>query len=404
MKRFNITKGTVEASFLFIISVIGVLIPGWGAIIPNRAHYSNIPCSINALGYDGISVAPKSGKPWWRQKNEAPKEKAASTRTQKKGALRNLSLPNIGLKDPADFSWPYGSEFTYEAEIRNEDILPSGISRTGRLVNRYYADESGAKLEGEIVLRSEFDTMTIGTKVEFDEDSKADIINLYIYDRENFPGMPGGPSQEIRFIFENDGEKVSLRANIPRDAGMLMEPGIYDREFYAPNDGFFFFTGADTPGFTALLLAAVDLDTGKPAKVWVFTGSFWLILGENAEEIRDLDQFLTYITITDLKNCPAETQKWWEDSRKYYNDWRPTDDVRTIIFEGDTDTFYPYYNETWSYGTKAQIADIYKPYGPFAVAYMDFAGRVIRIEQPGGFLCTAADLKEIGGQKAWWGK
>jgi len=404
MKRLDNHKGAALSGFLLFISGIAILLAGWGAVTPNRQHHSTAGYGNDSMGYYPISTSPEEGNPWWGAQKEAPKEEVTTPAKQKESAARDLSLPNIGLRDPAKLSWPYGGEFTYEAEIRSEGILPQGISRTARLVSRYYTDQAGPKLEEELVLRSEFDTMTIGSGVEFDEYRKAGIINLYISEKEHFPGMGGAASPEMRFVFESNGGKVNLRASIPKGMGTLTTPGIHDREFYAPDDGFFFFTGTDTPGFTALLLSAIDLDCGKPAKVWVFSGSFWLILGEKAEEIRDLDQFLTYITITDLKNCPAETQGWWEVSRKYYHDWRPPEDVRIMIFEGDTDTFFPYYNESWSYGTKAQIADIYKPYGPFAVAYMDDDGRVIRIEQPGGFLWTAADLKEVGGEKAWWGK
>lgn len=384
MKKYIIHRGSASIGFIIVLSLSAFI--------------------ISALGHGNIQPTPfvtKKADAWWSEQEKKVSKQYTKEQTKNPG----LSTKNMGLKDPDDITWPYGEEFTYKLVVRNEikDDLGMPVKSTSR--SYYETANSGGTFKEELTIRSKYEHGLLGAKVTFDVNRKVRGLNLYIEMKEAMHGMGGSETIRIGFRFEEQDGITELYLDVPPE---LVEDGfplINDIiEFDTPDDGYFYFTGADTPGFVALLLSAVDIDGKKPVKVWVFNSSLFLLIGEEAEELRDPEDFLTYVTISDLNECPDETKEWWEDSRKYFNNWKPSLGVRTIIFEGNTDTFYPFYDESWYFTEDADIPDTYMPYGPFAVAYVDEEGRMIRFEQPGGFLCKTAMLEDIETGKPWWGE
>ena len=381
MRKYIIHRGSASIGFIIVLSLSAFL--------------------ISALGHGNIQpspVATKKADTWWSEQEK----KVSKQYTTEQSKTPGLSTENTGLKDPDDINWPYGEEFTYKLAIRSEIKNEIDIPIKSELNCTVDFRDSGGSFDEAVTVKDSYARGSIGADATFVEHHKIKNLTMYI---EMVDDIRGADSEtpRVEYYFEVVGDTTQLQANIPPEESMFF-PGPYQMEFNTPADGYFYLTGADTPGFTALLLSSVDLDKGKQANVWIFNPSFFLLFGENEESMRDPEDFLTYVTISDLNECPEETKEWWENSRKYFNNWKPSLGVRTIIFEGNTDTFYPFYDDSWYFAEDADIPDTYMPYGPFAVAYVDEEGRMIRFEQPGGFLCKTATLEDIETGKPWWGE
>lgn len=296
----------------------------------------------------------------------------------------DFSSPNTGLKEPVDIIWPYEDEFMYQME-------PDGPFNTLDMkskvesVSYYDTGEDGGSLVEQYMLKGYGMSLTTTATVEFDKHRRIEALNT---------------KHEIEYaqpLMGDDGSGMDI--TYEPEKGKMYIP-MADMEIDVPKDGFFSFTGSDSPGQLALMLSAVDLDGDEPVKVWSFNGGDW-ILGEPTLGIFRF----TRVAITPYEDCSPTTQRWWQNTRDDYDDWQPPDDVRTYILEIEQSKYIYYIEgEGDSHPDLESTIALYPTEGPYAAVYIDDKHRLIRIEQPTGLMSTLAELKNIGGKKPWWGK
>ena len=170
----------------------------------------------------------------------------------------------------------------------------------------------------------------------------------------------------------------------------------------APKDGFYIYSGSDSPGLVALMLSALELDGDEPASVWVLGGGNLALWATVKGDLVDAEPIFTRVTIYPLDECPTYLKRWWNTTREFFYDWKP-DNLRTyIIFEEGAN-----YSDSFTGQRKERrarkYADLYRIGADIVVAYLDDKDRLVRIEQIGSDYCTAAELVKIGTEDKWWG-
>jgi len=147
----------------------------------------------------------------------------------------------------------------------------------------------------------------------------------------------------------------------------------------APDDGFFFAGGTATPGLTALLLSALDIEDGKTATVWLINPEMPMA------KSTDMPTGFFRADICRLDKSSDEIRETWEESRETYKNWRPGGDTKT----------YALYPLPYDPGKS----------GGLYFAYVDHDGRLIRIEELGSPEPISVVLKKTQKKnKSWWGK
>jgi hypothetical protein len=306
----------------------------------------------------------------------------------------DYSLPNTGLKNPTDITWPYADQYSYEVNL-NGPFSPFEKPTKEIFSSEYLPEADGGIFIEQYELRTAFMIAETAAEIEFDEHRLIKSIenNLGI----KFVGSGYTADEGFEAVHTFDNGKLHIEAgffgaNLPEDALKA------EVRLPAPDDGCYLFGGSDLPGTLAFLLSAIDLDGEEPVEVWTYNGGDW-ILGYPTVGIF---RFMR-LGIYPYESASADTREWWEDIREDYDDWQPADDVRIVILEnlGDSVSFF---NEGDEMTPEVEdMLPVYPEIGPFAAAYIDGKGRLIRIEQPSGLLGDLSVLDKIGAGGSWWG-
>jgi len=333
-------------------------------IIPN---IPGIPGRTPAYGDDEI--------PWW-ENDEVVQNTSGLTG---EAARIDLSLPNIGLKNPGDMEWPYGDDFSFEANLA--ELFPGmpmdgfnvGIechNRTratgGKLTDsiRMDASEMGTRIVASIEFSAGYDESRKTTSLSME-------LNMKMYSAIPMPMNMPNPVFSYEGKVEND-----VLIEVLKSAPMM---GIDNQESeeQAPEDGFFFSAGSATPGLTALMLSALNVEDGETATIWLVNP---ILFGPAAE----MGPKFFRTNITELSHCSDEIRDKWDDTRESAGGYSPPDDVITLAIYPDGDT--P------------------EDFLPTTFAYIDGDGRLIRLEEPSSVETIIVELEKIESNKPWWGR
>jgi len=282
--------------------------------------------------------------------------------------------------------------------LREWPSLPGG-QRTTQAVCTYSADANGGTFDERKEFKSGYESSVGIFSAKFDEHRQIETIDFTYKGKGQYPAGSLNEAFNIKVI--NQGDKIRISSDWPfvfYDSGQPTKV----LEIAAPSDGFFDFSGSDSPSSMAVMLSAVDLDGDEPAEVWAF-GLQGLTIGPGVlQVITGTDSLFTRFKITSLEKCSDRAKEWWEKSRKYYDNWRPPENWKTYIFEGDAENFYGYLDSPdYSY-IRMETDDIYSPHGPWVAAYLNEEGLLVRIEQPTDIESPLTTLSHLGGEEAWW--
>ncbi len=306
----------------------------------------------------------------------------------------DMSQPNMGLRDPMEIAWPYEDEFSYEVNL-NGAFSPLDKPGKETFTSEYTAGETGGIFMERYELRAAMMLADTSAVVDFDEHRMIKEIR----NKLGIKFIGSGTSEDEGFDATHtfDGSRLNINAgfygsNLPDDALRA------EIKIGGPDDGCFLFGGSDLPGCLALLLSSVDIDGDEPVEVWTYNGGDWILGFPTVGIFRFMR-----LGIVPIENASAEAQKWYNRTRDKYDDWVPGDDVRVVILENLGDTFSYFYEDKSAIAEVEDLMPAYPGEGPFAAAYIDAEGRLIRIEQPSGLLADLSVLKKIGPEGPWWG-
>ena len=314
----------------------------------------------------------------------APGYTAASATAGEQSPAPDLSLPNIGLKKPADMGWPGGEALAYEYEAEVSSAFtgfPGGTKITFLTENE--PQQSGGKMQDKLLMSLTHGKIWINSwmnfSAEYNPAHKAKAIEFSIGTK-----MGGAVPMQMRGKIPED--LISYRGEL-RDGkfiedtkppqGVRMKGSHSEKE--APADGFFFCGAGSTPGLTALMLSALDIEDGKQATVWI-------IVPDLPQAGADEEPPGFYrVNVCRLDKCNESIRQVWNDRRELFKNWTPPEDVK----------IYALYDEP------------YNPDDPDPVgfAYIDADGRLVRSEETSKGKPLVVVLKKVQGpEKAWWGK
>lgn len=327
----------------------------------------NIPGQSLAYGDDE--------RPWWED-DEVVQNTSGLTG---EAAKIDLSLPNIGLKDPGDMEWPYGNDFTYEANLA--ELFPGmpldGIDVSIECHNRTRA--TGGKLTDTIKMdASEMGTRIVAS-IEFsagyDKSRKTTSLSMELQ-MKMYSVLPI-PMNMPNPIFSYEGKvENNMLIEVMKSAPMMGMDNQQSEE-QAPEDGFFFSAGSATPGLTALMLTALDVEDGETATIWLVNP---ILFGPAAA----MGPKFFRTNITELSHCSDEIRDKWDETRESTGGYTPPEDVTTLAIYLDGDT----------------PEDLL----PTTFAYIDGDGRLVRLEEPSSVETIIVELEKIESDKPWWGR
>ena len=241
----------------------------------------------------------------------------------------------------------------------------------------------------------------MSTVNEFDENRKATYVNLNAVDIPPFGNtvLMEQPKYEIS-MKNKDGKLhwVTTKSNYVN--GKYEAKEVQNKTIDAPEDGFYFYVGSETPGQIALLLSVLELDGEEPASVWVLAGGNLAIWNTQYDDLSAAKAIFTRMTAYPLDKAPSWLRKWWVASRKFYEGWKPGE-LRTYILYEEGNNYYATYERDEELAV--QFYRMYLNGADIVVAYLDEKDRLVRVEQVGAAYCTASELKKIGTNDKWWG-
>jgi hypothetical protein len=410
------SAGTAGLAFVLILSIGAIALAGWSFTLSVPSSGPGIPPGIDSMGYHPLSVKPHKAKPWWREDEDTQGGKKRAVTLSPRGADEfKLSLPNSGLKDPQDMSWPYDDYFVYEmvrGSYPNYSVYPG----KGKFINTYEAYENGVDLtevfEYKWGSKKSTDILAMTTSAQFDAHRRVESITFNVTEIERLSGSGSGIQYETPLyeIHMKPGENklhwttTHFKKSSGRAAEKEKEKIVKDVTVDAPKDGFFCYSGADSPGLIATLLAAVELDGNEPASVWVLGGGNLAIFAGLEGTLMDADPIFTRVTVFPLETSDAILREWWEYSRRFFKYWMPPDDVRTFILFEEGANYLQRFKRSQNKSIAEEAKSKYAIGAGNVMAYVDEKGRVIRVEQMGGTYSMASELVKIGRKDTWWVK
>ena len=313
--------------------------------------------------------------PWWED-SEVTQNTAGLT---DEATQVDLSLPNIGLKDAKDIEWPYGEDFTFDANLA--ELFP-GMPMDGFNVG-IECHNRMRPTGGKITDTIKMDASQMGTRIaasikfsaRYDESRKTTSLSMEL-EMKMYSAMPI-PIPMPNPVFSYEGRiENNVLIEVMKSAPMM---GMDDQESEEeiPEDGFFFSAGSATPGLTALMLSALDVEDGETATIWLVNP---ILFGPAA--VMGPKFFRT--NITELSHCSDEIQDTWDETRESAGGYTPPEDVMTLaIYPGDAAP---------------------EDFLPTTFAYIDGDGRLIRLEEPSSVETIIVELEKIESDKPWWGR
>ncbi len=314
-------------------------------------------------------------RPWWEDEEVVQNTSGLTG----EATQVDLSLPNIGLKDAKDIEWPYGNVFTYEANLA--ELFPGmpmdGFDVSIECHNRTRA--TGGKLRDTIKM----DATEMGTRIVasiefsagYDESRKTTSLSMELQ-MKMYSAIPM-PMPMPNPVFSYEGKvKNDVLIEVLKSAPM-MGMDNQESEEQAPEDGFFFSAGSATPGLTALMLSALDVEDGETATIWLVNP---ILFGPAAA----IGPKFFRTNITELSQCSDEIQDKWDETRESAGHYTPPEDVTTLAIYPDGDT--P------------------EDFLPTTFAYIDGDGRLVRLEEPSSVETIIVELEKIESDKPWWGR
>lgn len=292
----------------------------------------------------------------------------------------DLSLPNTGLKNPDDITWPNADEFGYVYDADMGDMLSAMQGMSGRITIESTVEPSAAGGRLEDILKTETSqqgmrmVMSMNFDAQYDASHRATSIGFSM-GTKIYSKMPMKlPDKLFSYTGElRDGKLIEDFKGSPMTG---MKNSHSERP--APDDGFFFAGGTSTPGLTALLLAALDIEDGKEATVWMINPD--LPQGGPLE----MEAGFFRARICRLDKCDDGIRDTWDESRGELDNWKPDGDTKAYALYP-----LPYTSEVFD--------GLY-------FAYVDNDGRLIRLEEPLGPEPVSLTLtKTLKKSSAWWG-
>jgi hypothetical protein len=294
----------------------------------------------------------------------------------------DLSLPNIGLKDPDDIKWPGGEILKYEYATDLSTMFATLPGITGEMTieseNNPFPDGGEMKDSQTMISTSQGirTEATIELYAEYDQTHRVKSlgVTLGMKIRGSLPIPMKIPDTIISYKGElRDGKLIEDVKGAP-----MMGIQATHSERDVPDDGFFFCSGSGTPGLTALMLSALDIEDGDTATVWLVNPSF------QGLGISEPGPGFIRASTTRLDRSHQEIRDFWDGSRQTFDNWIPPEGVKT----------YATYEETDNIDSRTVF-----------FSYIDNNGKVIRIETIfDGEPITVNLQKAHGTSKAWWGR
>jgi len=405
MKKHN-SRGGVALTALLVCSFAAILLAGWSYTLTSGDNHQPYIPGTDSMGYHPLSVSPNLHKTWWVTEKDADGADKRLFELERRGKKSfKFDLPNVGVKDPEDIVWPYKDGFTYEL-VQGEHAF-SVYPQKGTFASKYVTGEGGG------ILSEVFDYWPAGNKysmlrfnsiLAFDENRKMVKTDFMITENPS-DIKPDAKEQKLYEIsLETKDDKLHMvSTNLMPKKDESSERTIVDITVDAPEDGFYTYTGSNSPGQIALLLSTLELDGEEPACVWILGGgnmALWNTVYGNQMKVVPL---FTRMTVYPLEDCPSWLRKWWLASRRFYDGWKPGELRTYILFEEGANYFSHFDGDKEPY-TTLLYNDLYRNGGDIVVVYLDDKDRLVRVEQVGASYCTAAQLKKIGTDDKWWGK
>ncbi len=399
MKLFMNRRGWTGMPLLIAIGLGIFILSGWSSVFTgmNRQGSLNSAWPGN-MAYAAVSVSPRTGIPWWSKGTDASgRQQPAFTLSRRAEDEFDFELPNTGLKKPADIKWPYSGDLKYEM-VRDAyagySIYPGKGTSSGAVA----PGGSGGRLDEVLNYRYGAKASGQGLRLEiggtFDASHKTGDVSYKAVLLQDSTALP---QREI-LASRKDGKLgwKSLIYEYPEGSDPAKAKKKYVRDYLiaAHGAGWFFYTGADSPGYIALLMSAVDLNADAPPSVWVLGGGQMPLVDRIEGDITRIEPVFTRMTILPIGKAGAQLTAWWNASRKFYNGWMPPQGVRTfILFEEGANLGARLKTAGMSFAVN-QYVERYSRGEDIVIAYVDSKDRLIRVEQIGGAWCTAVELKQ----------
>ncbi len=403
MKKHNF-RGGVALTALLVCSFAAILMAGWSYTLTSADNHQPYIPGTDSMGYHPVSVSPYWGKTWWvTEKDASGADKRLFELVRRYKNDFKLDLPNVGVKDPKDIIWPYKDGFTYEL-VQGAYAGYSTYPEKGTMISTYAIGEESGSLSEVFDYWPKgkpYGNLRMSTVNEFDENRKATYVNLNAVDIPPFGNtvLMEQPKYEIS-MKNKDGKLhwVTTKSNYVN--GKYEAKEVQNKTIDAPEDGFYFYVGSETPGQIALLLSVLELDGEEPASVWVLAGGNLAIWNTQYDDLSAAKPIFTRMTAYPLDKAPSWLRKWWVASRKFYEGWKPGE-LRTYILYEEGNNYYATYERDEEKAVQFYL--MYLNGADIVVAYLDDKDRLVRVEQVGASYCTAAQLKKIGTNDKWWG-
>ena len=402
-------KGNAGLGILLICSFGAILLAGWSFSLTSNEHHVQGIDGIDSMRYQAFSVSPYN-RTWWAEGEDSSGIEKRPIELERKGEDElKLSLPNVGLREPDEINWPYKDGFTYDL-VQGGHNGYSVYTNKGSFKNTYATDEFGGRLEENFEYKYSphyyTDLMVALTETEFDTNRKVKGIHLnvtgeYGYGARYPDELAETPYYEISVV--NQGSKINwIVYDYNYSESGYEKEKVRDVSVKAPEDGFYIFSGSDTPGLVALMLSALELDGDEPASVWVLGGGNFALWVTVQGPLMYAEPIFTRVTIYPLDECPTYLKRWWNTTREFFYDWEP-DELRTYILFEEGANYLGSFTGQYEEREAKEYADLYRIGADIVVAYLDDKDRLVRIEQIGSEYCTAAELVKIGTEDKWWG-
>lgn len=403
MKKYNF-RGGAALTILLACSFGAIFLAGWSYTLTSVGNHQPYIPGSDSMGYHQVSALPHWRKTWWATEKDAGGVDRRLFELERGGRRDfKLDLPNVGVKDPKDIGWPYKDGFSYEL-VQGAYAGYSTYPEKGTLTSTYACgEESGSLFEvfDYWPKGKPFSNLRLSMVNEFDENRKATYVNLNAVDIPPYGNtvLMEQPLYEIS-MEAKDGKLhwVTMKSNFAH--GVYKAKEIQDTTIDAPEDGFYFYIGSDSPGQIALLLSVLELDGEEPASVWVLGGGNMAIWNTQYGDLMAAKPIFTRMTVYPFDTAPSWLRRWWVASRKFYEGWKPGE-LRTYILFEEGDNYLRKFErdeEGW-----VQFYNMFINGADIVVAYMDEKDRLVRVEQVGAAYCTASELKKIGTNDKWWG-